>query len=267
MAIGNFGKLGKLGKLGKQRMAIMHTLNSTGNYIDTTAAAVYSAPFVGVNQGAAINQLQTLVEKFAVARNKKSILIELKPQFEALIAAVDQDFEQASQYVLSEMTSLQPLLAKKLIESRRAERNLDHILAELEGTECGGVGRLAALTKRWLDNGVGVEELASIDMELIGYPHILTALEENRLAAEAAAPLLSQIDFLEHSLTRCSAHRVKARYAWADILTQAGSQARAQNVLLEAMSIQMGLPVEELKRSRKRRNDRERERERNKAKK
>lgn len=258
MAIWNFGE---------QRMAIMHTLNSTGKYIDTTAAAVYSAPLVVVDQVFAINHLQTLVERFAAARNKKSILVELRPQFEALIAAVDQDFERASQHVLNEMTTLQPLLARKLIESKRAEKNLDHILAELEGTECGGVGRLAALTKRWLEQGVGVEELASIDMELVGYPHILTALEENRLAAEAAAPLLSQIDFLEHSLTHFSAHRVKARYAWADILAQAGSQARSQNVLLEAMSIQMGLPVEELKRSRKRRNDRERERERNKAKK
>ncbi len=245
----------------------MHNL--TGNQIDTSAAALCPGSLTtstSPSLGAAINELQVLVQKYASARNKKNMLVELRPQFEAVIKAVDEDFENASQYVLNEMTVLQPLLAKKLIEARRAGRNLDVILAEVEGTE-GNLGRLAALTKRWLEHGVAVEEMAAIDLELVGYPLILTAMEESRLATEAARPLSNQIDFLEHSLTLCSAHRVKARYAWADILAQAGSQARSQNVSLEAMSIQVGLPVEELKRSRKRRNDRERERERNKARK
>ncbi len=214
---------------------------------------------------AAIGRLQDLVERFAAAANKKSVLTELKPAYEKLIAAVDAEHEQVSLIVQEEMTSLQNALSKRLIDAKKAERNVEKLLEEPESIAAAisaEAMNLLALSKRYAEPNAGSDELTIIEKQLAAYPQLIAALKEHRAAVLAAEPVLLQIDDLEQSLNHCSTHRVKVRYAWADALAGAGAQARSQNVILEAMSIQMGLPVEELKRSRKRRNDRERERER-----
>lgn len=245
---------------------MMNTFTDVYAKTSAASAADFSPVLTPMAIGVAINRLQTLVEKFSLARNKKSTLVEMRPDFEALIKSVDLEFELATIYVEEQMTSLQPLLSKKLIETKRAERNLENIFAELERTGFSGISDLINLSKRWLENGISLDERFEIYQELAAYPQIGPLLAACRSAADAAAPVSNQIDFLEQSLNHCSTHRVKARYAWADILAGAGATARSQNVLLEAMSIQMGLPVEELKRSRRRRNERERERMRERSK-
>ncbi|MBP9093195.1 hypothetical protein KBI23_19385 [bacterium] len=224
---------------------------------------------LAVSSLAAIGRLQDLVERFAAASNKKSVISELKPAYEKLIAAVDAEHEQVSLIVQEEMTGLQMVLSKRLIDARKAERSVEKILEEIENTSTAStisngaeVVNLLAIRKRYVDPSVCSDELMMLEKHLLAYPQLIAALKENRAAVQAAEPVLLQIDDLEQSLNHCSTHRVKVRYAWADALAGAGSPARSQNVILEAMSIQMGLPVEELKRSRKRRNDRERERER-----
>lgn len=220
---------------------------------------------LAVSSLAAIGRLQDLVERFTAAPNKKSVISELKPAYEKLIAAVDAEHEQVSHIVQEEMTGLQIVLSKRLIEARKAERSVESIVEAIEN-EAAASGAEAvnflSIRKRFVDPAIGSDELMMLERQLLAYPQLLAALKENRAAVQAAEPVLLQIDDLEQSLYHCSTHRVKVRYAWADALAGAGSPARSQNVILEAMSIQMGLPVEELKRSRKRRNDRERERER-----
>jgi hypothetical protein len=239
--------------------------SSTNLVSDTGHSDVLLPENLQATSVAAIGRLQDLVERFAAAHNKKGVLCELKPAYEKLIAAVDAEYEQVSLIVKEQMTSLQNLLSKRLIEARRAERVVETILEELETVAVGSGAEsvnLLALSKRYVEPTVGGDELLFLEKQVLAYPQLIAALKEHRMAQQAAEPVLLQIDDLEQSLNHCSTQRVKVRYAWADALAGAGSPARSQNIILEAMSIQMGLPIEELKRSRKRRNDRERERER-----
>lgn len=238
----------------------------TTNMVSTSGQTVLPLQeALAASSVAAIGRLQDLVERFAAATNKKSVLNELKPAYEKLIVAVDAEHEQVTQIVQEEMTSLQTVLSKRLIEARKAERVVESVLEEIENAALASgaeVGNLISLSKRYVEPVVSGDELLIIEKQLPVHPGLIEALKVHRTAVLAAEPVLLQIDDLEQSLNHCSTHRVKVRYAWADALAGAGSQARSQNVILEAMSIQMGLPVEELKRSRKRRNDRERDRER-----
>lgn len=240
----------------------VNTVNMVSTAEQQTASLQES---LAVSSVASIGRLQDLVERFAAAENKRSVLNELKPAYEKLIAAVDAEHEQVTQIVQEEMTNLQTVLSRRLIETRKAERAVETLLEEIENAalpSCSEVVSSIPLCKRYVEPTVSPDEQVKIEKQLQAYPQLLEAIKSHREAVLAAEPVLLQIDDLEQSLNHCSSHRVKVRYAWADALSGAGSQARSQNVILEAMSIQMGLPVEELKRSRKRRNDRERERER-----
>lgn len=232
-------------------------INMAINYIERSAAV--QAAIAG-NTRAAISQVQDLVEKFSAARSKRNSLIDLKPAFENLIAAVDREYKEAEEKVHHEMTALQPLLSIRLIASRKAEKEVERIVEEIEQAnylnESGGA--LLQMCKKWVECGLVDGDPA--EAELNKHQELMAALITNKEALRAAQPVLNQIDDLESTLNHCSQHRVKVRYAWADVLAQGGKHVRSQNIILEAMSIQMGLPVEELKRSRKRRSERERER-------
>jgi hypothetical protein len=223
------------------------------NYIERSAAV---QAVIATNTRAAINQLQDLVEKFSDARSKRTALVELKPSFEALIAAVDAEHELAQGQVHTEMTSLQPILSLRLIETKRAEKEVER-LVELCEEHCESANLLDA-ARRYVECGLFDGDPA--EAVLNRFPELMQALEANKAAVRNAQPVLDQIDNLESTLNHSSQHRVKVRYAWADVLSQSGREVRSKNVILEAMSIQMGLPVEELKRSRRKRSERERER-------
>ncbi|CAN5324104.1 hypothetical protein BH11CYA1_BH11CYA1_15550 [soil metagenome] len=244
----------------------MINLETTTNMVSSAGQTIVPLQeTLAASSVAAIGRLQDLVERFAAAANKRSVLTELKPAYEKLMAAVDAEHEQVAQIVQEEMTGLQTVLSKRLIEGRKAERVVEGVLEEIETSALlsgAEIANLILLCKRYAEPTVIGDELAIIEKQLPIHPRILDVLKAHRAAVLAAEPVLLQIDDLEQSLNHCSTHRVKVRYAWADALAGAGSPARSQNVILEAMSIQMGLPVEELKRSRKRRNDRERDRER-----
>ena len=255
-------------KTNQGNTSLGNTSMDTSNVVSSVAQANFPPQVnLAASSLAAIGRLQDLVERFAAAPNKKSVLSELKPAYERLIAAVDAEYEQVSLIVQEEMTGLQIVLSKRLIEAKKAERNVEKLVEDLESAASANAPgaetvNFLALRKRYVDPVLGSDERVMLEKQLLPYPDLMAAFKQNRAAAQAAEPVLLQIDDLEQSLNHCSAHRVKVRYAWADALAGAGSPARSQNVILEAMSIQMGLPVEELKRSRKRRNDRERERER-----
>lgn len=209
----------------------------------------------------AIASLQRLVTKYSGEAAKVSPS-QLKSEFEAMIKLVDGEYAEANESFNREMTALQPVLAFRLIDVRKATMALEKYLEGMEDSRSAAAERLVAC---WQSKELGGDERNELIGWMREFPGLLDLLCEIDRAEDLARPISQTIDGLQQNLTYTANHRVKARFAYADALAACGARNRSQDLILQAMSIQMGLPVEELRRSKKRRKEQDRSRRRRAA--
>lgn len=205
-----------------------------------------------------IDGLQNLVAKYCGAASKASST-QLKSEFENLIREVDHEFDLAGATFNSEMTELQPILAFRLIDVRKATLALENFLAGLDDRMAHVVERLIGA---WRNAELKVDERTDVLARMHQFPGLYDLIFAVEQAEAQARPISERIDTLQQNLTYSANHRVKARFAYADALSACGARNKSQELILQAMSIQMGLPVEELRRSKKRRKEQDRSRRR-----
>lgn len=215
--------------------------------------------------------LERLVSKYAaVAKAGKAVQVQMKKEFEALIEELDREYEAADQRFNREMTALQPVLAFKLIDVRKATMALENFLDTADEKLSEQWESLAAAWRNQEHNSLSdgddcAKKRLELRAEIERQPRLCALLDQLDQANSQARPVSDAIDLLQQTLTYTANHRVKVRFAYADALASAGLRNKSQEVILQAMSIQMGLPVEELRRSKKRRKEQDRSRRRRAA--
>lgn len=218
-----------------------------------------------------LDSLERLVSKYAaVSRAGKAVQGQMKKEFEALIEELDREYEVADQRFNREMTALQPVLAFKLIDVRRATMALENFLNTADENLSEELDLLVTAWRNQAQNSLsegddGEKKRLELRAEIEKQPRLCALLDEIDQANSQARPVSDAIDLLQQTLTYTANHRVKVRFAYADALASAGLRNKSQEIILQAMSIQMGLPVEELRRSKKRRKEQDRSRRRRAA--
>lgn len=150
---------------------------------------------VEVQKFPAIAALQGLVTKYSGEAAKVS-QSQLKSEFEAMIKLVDGEYAQANESFNREMTALQPVLAFRLIDVRKATMALEKYLEGMEDSRSAAAERLIAC---WQSKELGGDERN----ELIGwmgeFPGLLDILREIDRADDLARPISQTIDGLQQN--------------------------------------------------------------------
>jgi hypothetical protein len=186
-------------------------------------------------------QFEAAVKEFQGASGDKgAALLKLGPKFDTAIKTADDDFVKTMTAAKPEAEKLAPLY-------EAATAKVEEQQAKLQGTFSkvpkGEQEKVSSLVEAYTKLGQGDQGVkTAIESNLAKYPGLIQGVKD--LDAASNAPAIKQMDALEQKVKRAMEDRIMTRAGYAEILSNNGFDAKAEDLLRDAAKI-MGVEVPE----------------------
>jgi len=185
-------------------------------------------------------QFQAAVKELANSPDKEKALLALGPKFDGAIKTADDDFAKFMKDAKGQVEKLAPAYEAATAKVEEKQAALMQKFAQVPKAEQEKVSSLVDAYSQLGPGDAGVK--TAIEQNLAKYPGLIQGVKD--LTAAGKDPAMTQMNALEAKAKQVLEDRVMTRAGYAEILSQFGQDAKAEDLIREAAKI-MGIPVPE----------------------